>query len=203
LSFKIIFTQKYQISISGKYLNLAEFENVFVLKLNFQFKSNLLKGIAKRISIFHAQSKVFWPKSCLAAHHFFPTPNQPNLLRPFWPNSLAHLARLGSSSTSCFRMKQPLPSVGATAPSVAAALQAAALTLLHLLVLPPLVPLPSVQYQGTKNVSPLKSIKQMPTTIRPSPSRPLLSFPSPIKGSSDPTIPCRTIPIAKSLSLSP
>jgi hypothetical protein len=47
LSFKIIFIQKYQIFILGKYLNFAEFENVFVLNLNFQFKSNLLKKYCK------------------------------------------------------------------------------------------------------------------------------------------------------------
>jgi hypothetical protein len=37
LSFKIIFIQKSQISIFGKYLNLFEFENLFDLNFNFGF----------------------------------------------------------------------------------------------------------------------------------------------------------------------
>jgi hypothetical protein len=63
--------QKPQICVFLKYLNLSKFKNIFGLNLNFEFKSNLLKRISKPFSIFHAQPKVFWPKSSLVAQHLF------------------------------------------------------------------------------------------------------------------------------------
>jgi hypothetical protein len=84
----------------------------------------------------------------LGSPAFVFTPNQRSFLRPFRPSNSAHLACLGSSSTSCFRMKQPPPPVGATALSVVAALRTATPTPLHLLVPPPLVALPLMQYQA-------------------------------------------------------
>jgi hypothetical protein len=79
LSFKIIFTQKYQISIFGKYLNLANFENVFVLKLNFQFKSNLLKRYCKENFYFPCAVQSFLAQILLGSPSFFPytEPAQP------------------------------------------------------------------------------------------------------------------------------
>jgi hypothetical protein len=63
LSFKIILIQKSQVSIFVRYLKLFEFENVFGLKLSFEFKFKIsIKEFAKQFLFFSlASPKPFGP----------------------------------------------------------------------------------------------------------------------------------------------
>jgi hypothetical protein len=120
-----------------KYLNLTEFENVFGLKLNIEFNSNLLKSIANKISIFHVQPNSFRPnKPCSPVHFpfyfsFYFSKPSPSAHRP--ARFLARQQPTALSSTFSRRRRPRLTHAATTVPCIPSSLaRAITLTLLPL-----------------------------------------------------------------------